>query len=179
MEFDNMQELAQRMGVKIIHQNMQGDLAGAYIDQIIFLNNKLDDTAKKCILAEEIGHHFTAKSNVLELITVEDYQNELAGCKWGYEVLLPASQIKAAVRVGINSIKDIAALYKVTPEYVKEALTYYIYSGQLAAKEKSLSRRWRAYWGTRIKPLDRFSIVNNSGIYKCRLQEICNLHCLF
>ena len=131
MEFETMRELAQRSGVKVIHQDMQGNLAGAYIDQIIFLNNKLDDTAKKCVLAEEIGHHFTAKGNVMELVTVDDYQMELAGRRWGYEVLLPVSQIKAALRVGVREIDSIAELYKVTPEYVKEALEYYIFSGQL------------------------------------------------
>ena len=80
MEFETMRELARRSGVKVIHQDMQGNLAGR---------------------------------------------------RWGYEVLLPVSQIKAALRVGVREIDSIAELYKVTPEYVKEALEYYIFSGHL------------------------------------------------
>ena len=116
MELEAMRELARRMGVRIIQKDMQGALAGAYVDQTIFLNNKLDDTAKKCVLAEEIGHHFTAKGNVMDLVTVDDYETELDGRRWGYEVLLPVSQIRTALRVGIREIKSIAELYNVTPE---------------------------------------------------------------
>ena len=135
MELETMRALAQRMNVEIVHEHMHGDLMGLCIDDVIILSDKLDDAAKKCVLAEEIGHYFTAEGDITQLATVDDYNMELAGRKWGYEVLLPVSQIKAAMRVGIDSIKDIAELYKVTPEYVKEALLYYIYSGQLEVKE--------------------------------------------
>ena len=137
MELETMQELARRLNVEIIHERMHGDLLGLCIDDVIILSDKLDDAAKKCILAEEIGHCLTADGDLTQLATVDDYSMELAGRKWGYEVLLPVSQIKAAMRVGIDTIKDIAELYKVTPEYVREALLYYIYSGKLGLKEGS------------------------------------------
>lgn len=135
MELETMWELARRMGVEIIHEDIRGDIQGMYIDDVIILDKKMDDTTKKCVLAEEIGHCLTAKGDITALSTVDDYGTELAGRKWSYEVMLPVSQIKAALRVGIDGLDSIAELYKVTPEYVKEALTYYIFSGQLKINE--------------------------------------------
>ena len=40
MELETMWELARRMGVEIIHEDIRGDIQGMYIDDVIILDKK-------------------------------------------------------------------------------------------------------------------------------------------
>ena len=43
-----------------------GNLKGLYVDQNIALSDQLETSAEKaCILAEELGHHYTSVGNIL------------------------------------------------------------------------------------------------------------------
>ena len=45
-----------------------GNLKGLYVDQNIALSDQLETSAEKaCILAEELGHHYTSVGNILDI----------------------------------------------------------------------------------------------------------------
>ena len=113
----------------------------------------MSDSEKTCILAEELGHHFTADRNCLDQNETENLFCEWKGRIWSYEVLLPIGQLKAVMQAGFEKISEIAAFFKLTKEFVKDALQYYFYSGQLkenALTEAATSTKGKSKYTTRL-----------------------------
>ena len=137
MNYSMLQVLAEKQQVAIHPYKFDGDLQALYMDNHIFLSDDLSDSEKTCILAEELGHHFTADRNCLDQNEAENLFCEWKGRIWSYEVLLPVGQLKAVMQAGLEKVSEIAAFFKLTKEFVKDALQYYFYSGQL--KENALT----------------------------------------
>ena len=54
-----------------------GELSGLYVDGNIALSNKLETSAEKvCILAEEMGHHYTSVGNIINPSNLQDKKQE-------------------------------------------------------------------------------------------------------
>lgn len=140
MNYSMLQALAEKQQVSIHPYRFDGDLQALYVDKHIFLSDDLNSSEKTCVLAEELGHHFTADRNCLDQSKAENLFCEWQGRIWSYEVLLPTSQLRAAMQAGFQKIPEIAALFELTEDFVREALQYYFYSGQI--KEKSLCWCW-------------------------------------
>ena len=63
-----------------------GNLKGLYVDQNIALSDQLETSAEKaCILAEELGHHYTTTGNILDQSLVENRKQELQARVWGLQ----------------------------------------------------------------------------------------------
>ena len=43
----------------------------------IAIQKELSETEKKCVLAEELGHHYTSSGNILDQSNVENRKQEL------------------------------------------------------------------------------------------------------
>ena len=51
--------------VQIKETNLSHGFKGLYYDGHILIDSSLTETEKYCILAEEIGHHFTSSGNIM------------------------------------------------------------------------------------------------------------------
>lgn len=131
MNYNMLQVLAEKQQVAIHPYKFDGGLQALYVDNHIFLSDDLSDFEKTCILAEELGHHFTADRNCLDQNRIENLFCEWKGRIWSYEVLLPVSQLKAVMQAGFKKISEIAIFFELTEDFVKEVLQYYFYSGQI------------------------------------------------
>lgn len=60
--------------------NFSNRIKGLYCDGSIALNQNLaTSTEKACVLAEELGHHYTATRDIIDQSTVENRKQEMRG----------------------------------------------------------------------------------------------------
>lgn len=117
---------AEKENIKIYEYMFQNNLKGLYVDNNIFIHSKLDTTAeKKCILAEELGHHHTAASNILDQENLGNMQLEQRGRAWGYERLVTLESIIEASKEGIRNLYELAEYLNVTEEFLYNSIEYY------------------------------------------------------
>lgn len=126
MTYEEMLQIAIDEGIQVIEYEFSGKIEGYYCDGIIFINKNADSTIeKKCILAEEIGHHLTASGNIAELDDVTKIKQENVGRQWGYNNLIPIEKIIDAVVCGCENLSMVAEYLDVTEKFLSEALLFF------------------------------------------------------
>ena len=123
--YEELLQTADKNGITVLEHSFNGNTKGIYCDGIVVLNKNCSTVEKCCTLAEELGHHHTATSNIIELNTMDEMKQELLGHRWGIEKLLPLSYIIEAVIDGCNSLAMLAEQLEVTPAFLQEAIIYY------------------------------------------------------
>lgn len=97
---------------------------------IILLHNDLKNSHRllKCILAEELGHHFTEDGNVLAFANSDPYryeEQEQSALMWAVERLVPLDKLITAANPGIISTRELAEYFDVTERFMGTALRLY------------------------------------------------------
>ena len=123
--YEELLAFAEENDVIVLEHEFQGNFKGIYCDGIAFINKKSSTAEKRCTLAEELGHHYTASSNIIELDTTDKIKQELLGHKWAIEKLLPLSSIVDAIINGCDCLAMLAEHLEVTPAFLQEAIVYY------------------------------------------------------
>lgn len=101
-------------------------LNGLYIDGNIALDKSLSTTAEKsCILAEELGHHFTTHGNILNGTDACNRKQEYRARLWGYDLQIGLIGIIRSYEHGCCTLFEIADFLNVTENYLSEALECY------------------------------------------------------
>lgn len=90
----------------------------------IAIKNDLTEIEKKCILAEELGHYYTASGNILGTDIVSIKQ-ESQGRLYAYNKLVGLSGLIAAYKAGCKSLYDISEYLEVTESFLLAALNKY------------------------------------------------------
>ncbi len=92
---------------------------------IIGINENIVSNRKlfTCVLAEELGHHFTSiGDSSAECYSLADRINlnktELAALKWATEYLIPLDEIVNAVKKGIKTTEELSNILGVTGEFL-------------------------------------------------------------
>ena len=83
------------------------------------------NTEKTCILAEELGHHYTSVGNILDMDDIRNRKQERQARLWGYNKLIGLSGIINAFRAGCHNRHEIAERLDVTEEYLQECIDCY------------------------------------------------------
>ena len=92
----------------------------------IAIRKDLETTAEKaCILAEELGHHYTSVGNILDQSDPDNRKQERKARLWGYDRLIGLSGIIDAYRYGCQNRYEIADYLGVTEEYLEECIDCY------------------------------------------------------
>lgn len=115
-----------RLDIDVYEENIKGSIKGLYSDNIIWINKKIKNTIEKtCILAEELGHHFTSGGNIFDQSSIVNRKQELKARSWAYEKLIPLSKIVQAQKEGIRNRFELAEYLGVTEEFLQSALDRY------------------------------------------------------
>lgn len=102
------------------------NLKGFYINGNIALNTSINDTNEKaCVLAEELGHHYTTVGDITSQKTTENQKQELRARAWAYNKLIGLLGIVNAYKSGCHNIHDIAEHLEVSEKFLLESLEYY------------------------------------------------------
>ncbi|MFJ7888619.1 ImmA/IrrE family metallo-endopeptidase [Lysinibacillus xylanilyticus] len=99
---------------------------GLYGDNVIWINRSLPSIIeKRCILAEEVGHHHTTAGDILDLSSVENKKQELKASAWAYERLIPFSKIIQAHKLHNTNRYELSDFLNVTEDFLDDALDWY------------------------------------------------------
>ena len=103
-----------------------GNLKGLYVDQNIALSNQLETSAEKaCILAEELGHHYTSVGNILDISDPANAKQERQARMWTYERLIGLRGLIDAYQHGSREYHETAEFLDVTEEQLRDAIADY------------------------------------------------------
>lgn len=91
----------------------------------IAIQRGLSETEKKCVLAEELGHHYTTSGDILDQSVVENRKQELLARTWAYNKLIGLLGIVDAYKAGCRNLSEMADHLDVTEEFLDEALERY------------------------------------------------------
>lgn len=97
---------------------------GLYCDNVIWINEKLTEPRRMCVLAEEIGHHETSVGDILDQKDMDNAKQELRARKWAYNKLLSLDMIIDAVSKGHAEVYDMADYLGVDEEFLRDFLAY-------------------------------------------------------
>lgn len=91
----------------------------------IAIKKDLTETEKKCVLAEELGHHYTAVGDILDQSTVENRKQEMRGRIVAYNKLVGLRGIVDAYLHHCQNLAEAAEYLGVTEEFLSDSITYY------------------------------------------------------
>lgn len=91
----------------------------------IAIRRGMPTTKKACVLAEELGHHFTTHGNIVEQASVSDCKQEQQARLWAYNKMVGLHGIIDAYKHGCKSLHEMAEYLDVTEEFLTEALDKY------------------------------------------------------
>lgn len=80
---------------------------------------------KCCVLAEELGHHFTTVGNILNINDEMNYKQELKARIWGYNKKIGLVGIINAFEAHCTDQYETAEYLDVTESYLQEAIDAY------------------------------------------------------
>ena len=100
-------------------------IKGLYCDGTVALNHTLKNTTeRKCILAEELGYHYTASGNIPGN-GIASAKQEARGRIFAYNKLIGLSGLISAYKSGCKSLYEVSEYLDVTESFLSEALTNY------------------------------------------------------
>ena len=123
---EELTEEAYSLGAETIDWTFNTDrIKGLYCDGVIAVSDKLTETEKAAVLAEEIGHHLTAVGNILDQSNTWNRKQELRGRIWAYNRLIGLEGILRAYKAGCQNRYEMAELLEIPEETLQDALDYY------------------------------------------------------
>lgn len=128
IKYDELLNDAEEEHITVIENYDFSDtrIDGLYCDGMVALNKHIrTEKEKKCILAEELGHHFTAVGDITDQTCAFNRKQELYGRAYAYNKLVGLMGIIDAYQHNCTSLEESAEHLDVTPEFLKEAVSYY------------------------------------------------------
>ena len=80
---------------------------------------------KACVLAEELGHHYTTYGNILDQSDTSNRKQELRARAWAYNKQIGLLGLIRAYEHGCRNRFEIAEHLEVTEEVLEECLVFY------------------------------------------------------
>lgn len=106
-------------------------IKGLYIEtrstSIILLNRNLESPLERmCVLAEELGHHYTTVGHIIDQSDIINRKQEKKACNWGYERLVPLSSFVQAFEANVRNRHEFADLIGVTEDFLDYSISHYL-----------------------------------------------------
>lgn len=91
----------------------------------IAIRKGLTETEKKCVLAEEIGHHYTTVGDILDQNISWNRKQEQQARLWAYNKLIGMNGIINSYKYGCRNLSEMAEYLEVTEEFLADAIDKY------------------------------------------------------
>lgn len=125
MTYDNLLIEADQEGLTVKEKPLQS-ADGRIKGKRIAIRKDIPTLCQKaCVLAEELGHHYTAVGNIIDIQDARNIKQEQKGRIWAYDKMIGLiGIIKAYERHCLNR-NEMAEFLDVTEEFLQDALNYY------------------------------------------------------
>lgn len=106
--------------------NLKGIYVETSLTKMILINKNIATTTeRKCILAEELGHHYTSTGDIIDQSDINHRKQELKARQWGYDRLVPLSSLVQAYHARVKGKFELAEYLGVTEEFLQAAIDRY------------------------------------------------------
>ncbi|GCA66190.1 hypothetical protein KGMB01110_06260 [Mediterraneibacter butyricigenes] len=126
-KFEQLEQEAHDDNVKI-HNYYLGEenLKGFYMDGNIAINTSVEtSTEKTCVLAEEMGHHYTTVGNILDVESASNRKQERQARLWAYNKQIGLRGLINAYNHGCQNKYEVAEYLEVTDEFLTDCIECY------------------------------------------------------
>lgn len=126
-KYEELCQIATDDDVEIINYTFTSDrIKGLYCDGTIALDSDMyAESERTCVLAEELGHHYTSSGNIIDQSMTGNRKQELIARTWAYNKLIGLSGIIDAYKAGCRNKSEMAEHLNVTEEFLTDALERY------------------------------------------------------
>lgn len=103
----------------------------------VAIRKGMAESEKSCILAEELGHHYTAVGDIMDQTDESNRKQERRARIWAYHKLLSLNDLIDSYKCGCRNRFEIAEHLEVTEEFLQECLDYFHEKYGLYAKQNN------------------------------------------
>lgn len=126
--YDKLLDEAYSQRVDTFEKFLPDRLQGLYGDNVIWINKKIQTTPEKaCVLAEELGHHYTSYGDILDKHDLNSRKQEKRARCWAYEKIIPLTALVDAYHGGVSNRYEVAEFLEVTESFLNDTLNHYRY----------------------------------------------------
>lgn len=125
MEYEKLMIKYQK-DVKIKEKSLKYGFKGLYKNNKIIIDSNIETNKEKtCILAEELGHHFTSYGDIINQNDIRNVKQELKARAWAYERLVGIVNLINAHKAGVRGRYELAEFLEIPEWFLLEAIEYY------------------------------------------------------
>ena len=125
MTYEELLKLSDTENLIVKEKNIPG-YGGRIYKNRIAIHQGIDTSVEKaCVLAEELGHHYTSVGCILDQTDFANRKQERQARLWGYNKLIGLMGIVRAFNAGCQNQYEIAEYLDVTEEYLQECINCY------------------------------------------------------
>jgi len=118
-------ELIDNENIVLIDDEIPHGVKGLYFDNVIILHNKIETSNERnCVLAEELGHHFTSSKNILDTSLFINKKQEDIARRWAVEQLIKPNKLIDAFKAGIRNRWELSQFLDVTEVFIDDSLVH-------------------------------------------------------
>lgn len=125
MTYEELQILNSNLNIIEMDLSEVRDLKGLYYDKNIAIEKTMSSKEKACVLAEELGHHYTTYGNIISQDSVSDRKQELRARLWAYDKQIGLLGLVKSYEHGCRTKLEIAEFLDVTEDFLTCALERY------------------------------------------------------
>lgn len=126
MNYEELLAEADQSGVDVIDYNFaSSNIKGLYCDGTVALNRAATEVEKTCILAEELGHHYTTYGNIIDQTSAGNRKQERRARIWAYKHVFKLADLIQAFSSGCQNRYEVAECLEITESFLQEAIDYY------------------------------------------------------
>lgn len=125
MTYEELLREADSHSLIVREKSIPGYSGRIYRNRIAIHDGIQTDKEKACILAEELGHHFTTYGDIIEQDSVIDQKQEQRARLWAYNKQIGLIGIIQSFEHGCQSKYEMAEYLDVTEDFLEDAIKKY------------------------------------------------------
>ena len=125
MNYEELLIESDRENLIVKEKDIPGYGGRIYKNRIAIHKGLTTSVEKACVLAEELGHHYTTYGNILDQSDTSNRKQELRARAWAYNKQIGLLGLIRAYEHGCRNRFEIAEYLEVTEEVLEECLIFY------------------------------------------------------
>lgn len=127
-EYEKLLNSAHKENITVIENYSfeSNRIRGLYSDNVIALSKNIEtEKERKCVLAEELGHHYTSTGNIIDMTNVSNRKQKYHARVVAYRRSFGLTELISAYKYGCRNRYEIAEHLNVTENFLIDAIAHY------------------------------------------------------
>ena len=125
MNYETLLFEADTQGLIVKEKNLKYNNGRIKGNRIAIRKDISSTTEKACVLAEELGHHYTTVGNILDQSDASNRKQERRARLWAYRRAFDLIDLVSAYKYGCRNRYELAEYLEVTEQFLQDALDTY------------------------------------------------------